>query len=71
MASAIAASIAAVSVAQAVSRCWRRCDVLRPARYYSLQMGFGIRTAPFKIDRPDLLVRTMLMHGVAPQCAVK
>ena len=44
----------------------------RPSRaVLFFTIGFGIRTAPFKIDRPNPMVRTMLMHGVAPQCAVK
>jgi hypothetical protein len=44
----------------------------RPSRaILFFTMGFGIRTAPFKIDRPNPMVRTILMHGVAPQCAVK
>ena len=29
-----------------------------------------IRAAPSKIDKSSPMVRTILMHGVAPQCAV-
>jgi hypothetical protein len=44
----------------------------RPSRaVLFFTIGFGIRTAPFKIDRPNPMVHTILMHGVAPQCAVK
>ncbi len=48
------------------------CDVGGdPARFIALRIGFGIRTAPSKVDKSNPMVRTILMHGVAPQCAVK
>jgi hypothetical protein len=40
------------------------------ARYF-LTNGFGITAARSKIDKSSPMVRTILMHGVAPQCAVK
>jgi hypothetical protein len=33
-----------------------------------LTNGFGITAAPSKIDKSGPMVRTILMHGVAPQC---
>ena len=46
--------------------CWRSL-----ARGIIPYKSFGITAAPSKIDKSSPMVRTILMHQVAPQCAVK